>query len=58
MKNVFNLLAISLGSVISEPSIFNLSGNNFVDLILSLCTDLICFHINLVSLLLVTAVVK
>ena len=40
VKNLFNLHAISCASVITEPSIFNWSGNSFVDLLVSFCTDL------------------
>ena len=58
LKNLLNLRAISLASVITEPSIFNWSGNNFVDFLVSFCTYLICCHNNLASLLLVTVVVK
>ena len=58
VKNLFNLRAISWASVITEPSILNWSGNNFVDLLVSFCTDLMCCRNNLASLCLVTAVVK
>ena len=50
VKNSLSLHAISWESVITEPSIFNWSGNNFEDLCLLFCTDLICCHNNFVSL--------
>ena len=58
VKNSLSLHAISWESVITEPSIFNWSGNNFEDLCVLFCTDLICCHNNFVSLLSVTDAVK
>ena len=58
VKNSLSLHAISWESVITEPSIFNWSGNNFEDLCVLFCTDLICCHNNFVSLLSATDAVK
>ena len=58
VKNSLSLHAISWESVITGPSIFNWSGNNFEDLCVLFCTDLICCHNNFVSLLSVTDAVK